>query len=223
MVAHTPHDTRSRSEVTLERIMGAAKDEFAQNGFAGARVDGIARRAGVNKAALYYHVGDKKTLYARVIQHVLQGASSRLEHHLVQSRSPEERILAYVRALAETFCENPQMPRIVMREMVSGGQTLPGVFFDGLARIIGMLADIIDDGRRSGVFGDARAGLVHFMTIGALVISTTAVPLMRERCTGDGFSKVFFEPRTVEELAGEIGNMVLRLLEARGEHGRRNA
>ena len=36
---------------TRERIIQAAKDVFAEQGFAGARVDAIARRAGVNKAA----------------------------------------------------------------------------------------------------------------------------------------------------------------------------
>jgi len=39
---------------TTARILEAARDEFAEKGFAGARVDTIARRAGVNKATLYY-------------------------------------------------------------------------------------------------------------------------------------------------------------------------
>jgi len=38
---------------TTARILEAARDEFAEKGFAGARVDTIARRAGVNKATLY--------------------------------------------------------------------------------------------------------------------------------------------------------------------------
>ena len=54
---------------TRERIVGAASAIFADKGFAGARVDEIARRAGVNKAMLYYHVGDKQALYTAVLTH----------------------------------------------------------------------------------------------------------------------------------------------------------
>jgi len=37
------------------RIVAAAREEFARRGFAGARVDQIARRAGVNKQLLFYY------------------------------------------------------------------------------------------------------------------------------------------------------------------------
>jgi len=57
--------TEKRTE-TASHILEVAKDVFAEQGFAGARVDEIARRAGVNKATLYYQIGDKKALYAEV-------------------------------------------------------------------------------------------------------------------------------------------------------------
>lgn len=53
---------------TKERILQAAIDEFADRGFAGARVDDIATRAGVNKALLYQHFGCKEELYRLVLE-----------------------------------------------------------------------------------------------------------------------------------------------------------
>ena len=50
-------------ERTKHRILGAALKEFAAKGFAGARVDAIARRARVNKRMLYHYFGDKRALY----------------------------------------------------------------------------------------------------------------------------------------------------------------
>ena len=50
-----------------ERILAAAAEVFASVGFGGARIDDIAERAGINKAMLYYHVGDKERLYATVL------------------------------------------------------------------------------------------------------------------------------------------------------------
>ncbi len=53
---------------TREKILAAAATEFAANGFAGARVDAIARRARVNKQMLYYCFGDKRELYREILR-----------------------------------------------------------------------------------------------------------------------------------------------------------
>jgi AcrR family transcriptional regulator len=50
------------------RILEAAKQEFANHGLHGARVDRIAAKAGANKRMLYYHVGKKDDLYLAVLE-----------------------------------------------------------------------------------------------------------------------------------------------------------
>jgi len=54
-------------ERTRERILSAALQEFAANGFAGARVDAIARRAAINKRMLYHYFGNKEHLFRQVL------------------------------------------------------------------------------------------------------------------------------------------------------------
>ncbi|MCD6588326.1 MAG: helix-turn-helix transcriptional regulator, partial [Candidatus Fermentibacteraceae bacterium] len=56
----------STKKMGEKSILDAAAEEFAEKGFSGARVDEIARRAGINKAMLYYRIGDKEELYRRV-------------------------------------------------------------------------------------------------------------------------------------------------------------
>jgi TetR/AcrR family transcriptional regulator len=51
-----------------ERILAAALKEFAAKGFAGARVDVIARRAAINKRMLYHYFGDKEHLFREVLR-----------------------------------------------------------------------------------------------------------------------------------------------------------
>lgn len=60
-VARNPQRSR-------ERILNAAFKEFAAKGFAGARVDQIARRAGINKRMLYHYFGDKEALFRQVLR-----------------------------------------------------------------------------------------------------------------------------------------------------------
>ena len=66
-----PLTLKDRRSQTIDRILKAATKEFSEAGFAGARVDEIANRAGVNKATIYYHIGDKQALYAQVVHHLL--------------------------------------------------------------------------------------------------------------------------------------------------------
>jgi len=53
---------------TQRKLLAAARLEFARNGLAGARVDDIAARAGVNKQLVYHYFGDKDALYFAVLQ-----------------------------------------------------------------------------------------------------------------------------------------------------------
>src|SRR5947209_84329 len=55
-------------ERSRERILSAAFKEFASKGFAGARVDQIARRAGINKRMLYHYFGNKEGLFREVLR-----------------------------------------------------------------------------------------------------------------------------------------------------------
>ncbi|WP_043623961.1 TetR/AcrR family transcriptional regulator [Nonomuraea candida] len=58
-----PEEKQRDSERTKARILGAALEEFAAKGFAGARVSEIAARAGVNKQLISYYFGGKEGLY----------------------------------------------------------------------------------------------------------------------------------------------------------------
>lgn len=49
-------------------ILVAARDEFAQHGLGGARVDRIAERADVNKRLIYYYFGSKDDLFLAVLE-----------------------------------------------------------------------------------------------------------------------------------------------------------
>jgi AcrR family transcriptional regulator len=56
-------------ERTRAAILRAATAEITAKGLNGARVDTIAKRAGVNKRMLYHYFGDKQGLYLAVLEH----------------------------------------------------------------------------------------------------------------------------------------------------------
>lgn len=64
---------------TREKILAAALAEFSAKGFAGARVDSIARRARVNKRMLYYCFGAKQDLYREILRRKIEDRAGFVE------------------------------------------------------------------------------------------------------------------------------------------------
>ncbi|MFC8435141.1 TetR/AcrR family transcriptional regulator [Streptomyces sp. NPDC057253] len=54
-----------------QRLLDAAVKEFAAHGFAGARIEAIARRAGMNKQLVYHYFGSKQAIYEAVFEQVI--------------------------------------------------------------------------------------------------------------------------------------------------------
>lgn len=57
-----------RSAARRAAILAAALDEFASRGFEAARLDDVARRAGVAKGTIYLHFADKESLFQELIR-----------------------------------------------------------------------------------------------------------------------------------------------------------
>lgn len=63
---------RADNALKREQILDAAAETFASQGFAGARVDGIAAAAGLNKRLLYHYVGAKAALFEAVLSREIE-------------------------------------------------------------------------------------------------------------------------------------------------------
>src|SRR4051812_25135898 len=54
-----------------DAILMAALDEFSTKGFAAARLDDVARRAGVAKGTIYLYFSDKEALFQELVRSML--------------------------------------------------------------------------------------------------------------------------------------------------------
>lgn len=63
---------RSKSEVKTEAILKGAMAEFLAHGYAATSMDKVAKTAGVSKATVYSHFGDKEGLFSAVIQNLAE-------------------------------------------------------------------------------------------------------------------------------------------------------
>jgi TetR/AcrR family transcriptional regulator len=119
------------------RIVTAAREEFAKRGFAGARVEQIARRAGVNKQLLFYYYHSKRGLF----QAVLGQAAGELEGALAALASPAGRPLERLHhALAAQFEFLARHPDLVAL-LTQAGRVDLAPFAPAIKRLVVLLAE----------------------------------------------------------------------------------
>jgi TetR/AcrR family transcriptional regulator len=91
---------------TRERILATSLKEFAANGFAGARVDVIARRAAINKRMLYHYFGNKEGLFKAVLRRKISERQAWAE---TLSGDPAESLAFWF----EAACKDPDWVRLL--------------------------------------------------------------------------------------------------------------
>lgn len=166
-----------RAETVLERILEAAAEEFGRVGFSGAKVDAIAKRAGVNKAGLYYHVGNKEKLYEAVLLHLFAQVAGTLEEAAKAGPDPAEAFSALATAMAGLFGRLPMLPRIMAMEMASGAVNMPQAALAEFRRIFGATRGILERGREAGLLQPANPAFVHMTLVGSLIVYSLSEPL----------------------------------------------
>ena len=197
---------------TKEIILRTAADIFAEVGFDGARVDEIAERADVNKATIYYHIGDKNTLYTETLNHVFGQLLKRLLDNIKVDHPPEKKLQAYIRSLFETAEKNPHMPPIMMREVASGGRHFPEAVISYMTQILEILAGIIEDGTRQGKFIQTPPFLVHLMIIGTFMLYKTSGKMVFQHVEGSKELQDKFFKSIQNNGADEIEKLVLNAI-----------
>jgi len=108
------------TEGTKRQLLEAGTRQFAQHGFAGARMDAIARDAGVNKERVYRYFGDKEGLFSAVLESQLAGLFDGLE---VVGESPAA-VGEFAGAMFDRCCERPELPRLLAWESLELGQAV---------------------------------------------------------------------------------------------------
>ena len=167
----------SNSGNVVPRILDTAAEIFSEVGFAGARMDVIADRAGVNKATIYYHIGNKKTLYARVLHEHFSRAVDRFDQRLQKAETPREKLSSFIHQIAHEMEHNSHKATMMLREAMDGGKNVPESVSRDLAGIIKKLTQILADGEKEGSFIKVDPFTVHFLIIGALAFYRISRPV----------------------------------------------
>ena len=155
---------KARSGERREAILAAALDEFSSRGFEAARLDDVARRAGVAKGTIYLYFRDKESLFQELIRTMLTPLVGTIEA-LGQADVP---LPVLADRIADLFVSQVYETRRkdVVRLMISEGRRFPKLaefyYQEVLSRIIAAVRTLL---QRAAARGEVPEGLAEFPQI----------------------------------------------------------
>jgi TetR/AcrR family transcriptional regulator len=207
-----PRDASATREVLLD----AATLVFAAQGFAGARVDEIAARAGVNKALIYAYYENKTGIYRAVLAANLHefadpAFSKAVAAEAGPRRALEDIVLRYFRLLLK----NRPFARLLAWDLLSNGKGGRHIILESAGPLIDLISELVERGRATGELGassDPELFLSALFSLGlGYVLQHSVMTLARERSG---------QHRTDDQFVAYVCRM---LLESESQRERRTA
>ena len=170
-------------------IVTAALEVFVQRGFAAARLEEVARRAGVTKGTLYLYFKSKEALFKAVVRETIVPVIAQGEA-LAQSftgtaRELVERLVReYWRLVGET--ELAGIPKLMMAEAATFPQLTRFYYEEVVTRGHRLMAGVIERGIKSGEFRQVDVATAAKLAMSPLMHATVARRAFAS-CMPEGF------------------------------------
>lgn len=154
-------------------IVAAALEVFAEKGFAGAKLDEIARRAGISKGALYLYFETKEEIFRAVVR---EAVAPNIEAVRLSIPGPDrpfaETAPEFLARFAAVAMEKPigAVAKMVIGESRNFPELAKVWHDDVVSRAFAILAGMIERGQAAG---EVRAGdprLYAFSLMGPMVL-----------------------------------------------------
>jgi TetR/AcrR family transcriptional regulator len=196
--------------MTRDRVLRAGIVEFCRHGYIGARIDQIAKRAGCNMRMIYHYFGSKEKLYVAVLERVfgeLRLEESRL--HLAHL-DPIEGVLALVDFTMGHLGRHPEFIALLGNENLLRGKYLrrSHVVPRASAPLLEAIRDLLERGRRAGVFGRDVDPLQFYVSI----LSLCYVHVSNRYTLSITFNRDIADPDWLDARRRHVQQMVLAYL-----------
>ena len=209
---------RRRKDARPGEIVDAALEVFAEKGFAAAKLDDIARRAGISKATLYLYFETKEEIFRAVARAAVVSLIEALESPAEGADAPFVEIAPRLLSRAAGMMSSGRVPSIA-RMVIGESRNFPDlarIWHDNVVTsVIGMVTGIIARAQVRGEVAPGDPRLHAFSLMGPMVMAV----LFREVFGGVGAN-----PPDLQTLADQHARTALSglLIPTAGErHSRR--
>ena len=135
-------------------ILAAARDEFAEHGLGGARVDRIAERAGLNKRLIYYYFEDKEKLFQAVLEQAYRDIREQEAGLHLLDLEPPQAVRRLIEFTWNYYLQHPEFMTLLNSANLHKARHLAESrrAKELNSPLIETLAKVIERGRRDGTF-----------------------------------------------------------------------
>jgi AcrR family transcriptional regulator len=167
-----PGPARNSKRDTISRLLTVAKREFGAKGLDGARVDDIARAAGVTKQLVYYYYRSKDELFASILDETAAIAMAEMVALELEHLPPPQALRVFLHQVFEQYRRYPVLALTVIEENRQHGLHVSArnKFPDLTPEVVNKLRCVLDRGALSG---DFRAGIDAPAFLAMSVLLTT--------------------------------------------------
>jgi AcrR family transcriptional regulator len=139
-------------------ILASARDEFALRGLAGARMDSIAERAGLNKRLIYYYFGSKDDLFLAVLERTYADIREAEQMLHLDEIEPVEAIRRLISFTWHYYLEHPEFITLLNSENLHRAAHLKRSdrIQEMNSPLVQLLDNVLERGKRENLF---RAGV----------------------------------------------------------------
>ena len=196
-----------------QRILAAARKEFAQYGLGGARVDRIATKAGINKRMLYHYFGNKDDLFCAVLEANYAHKRESERALALEQDEPREAIRKWVALTWNYYIENPEFLKLLNSANLHEARHVHASeeVKKMRAPFVKMMGAILDKGVRQGVFRAQVDPVQLYITIAGM----SYFYLSNQHTLSAIFGRTLLSPRARKARLDHMTEVVLAYLERR--------
>jgi AcrR family transcriptional regulator len=198
------------AERTRADILAVATREFADRGYAGARINEIAAKTSTTKRMIYYYFGGKEGLYVAVLEQAYRRIRALEQQVDVEHLDPVAAVREVAGLTFDHHESHPEFIRLVSIENIHRAEHIAGSeVLSGLANpALDVLETILRRGRDAGLFRDDVDALDVHQVISAYCVFRTA-----NRYTfGAIFGRDLLDPGRREHQRRLLGDLVVAFL-----------
>lgn len=162
-----------RAEDRPREICAAALQVFAEKGFAAAKLDEIAKRAGVSKGTLYLYFKDKEQLFRAVIRDTVVPNVENMRADLIQTGIPFDQLIRFFFAQFAMIASHVPIGAVA-KMVVSESRNFPElakVWHDEVvSKALGTVTALIEMAQAKGEVREGDARLHAFTLLGPMLM-----------------------------------------------------
>lgn len=182
-----------------QKIMDAAVEMFAEQGFYNSTVADVARKADVADGTIYLYFKNKDDLLISIFEHSMEMFIDTVREELKNVENPREKIKKFIALHLKLVQKNQNLAQVIQIELRQSSKFMKEYANEKFFEYLNLIQGVIEEGKERGVFRDnADPVILKRAIFGAVDEMALEWVLMRKK------------RYSIEEAADQLSDMFIR-------------